>query len=230
MIPFDFGVQENAIGKNGVVVEVDGSIRLYGNVKKIFRLEVEFIMTKFKRMELFYTQVSQVKQTDIGSICMYEELNTGTIVDENCSPVCYTPEEGQNSINIGKMFQDRLTSVKFISFTQNDGISEVRDLNFLSDPEVGIVDEDDECVDPNARRVRSLGPTGCTCLDGYEPSTGGALQGIFDTCISCLPNSDKGRCTSSLQNIYDMMVPNDCGSVSTRMGKFSLPLSIFLRI
>lgn len=209
-------MQENGIGKNGVLVEVDGSIRLYGNVEKKFRLDLEFTMTKFKRMELFYTQVSQVTQTDIGNICIYEELSTGAMVDEDCSPVCYTPEEGQNSINIGKMFQDRLTSVKFISFTQNNGISEIRDLSFLSDPEVDIIDEDDECVDPNARRVRSLGPTGCTCLDGYEPSTGGALQGIFDTCTSCLPNSDKGGCTSSFQNIYDMMVPNQCGSVSTR--------------
>ena len=75
-------------------------------------------------------------------------------------------------------------------------MSEVKGLLIYSDPESGIIDENDKCVDPNARRVKMMGATGCYCMDGFVSSNGGKHRGIYDTCLGCLSADTSKGCVS----------------------------------
>ena len=194
-----------------VLLELEET-RLYGNVERLYQLSRNVTVTKFKRMSFTYSHVVQGTRTQNAAICMYEKLNNSTLEDEDCPPLCYTPEEGHNTIDLGGMFHDRIASIQCIGFTQINGISEFRDIYIFSDPEEDLINANDECADPNARRVRRLGPIGCSCMDGYASSNGGKLQGKYDTCLSCRLDS---------RNELDLSERDACATVSTLLKTYS---------
>ena len=219
---------------SGISVQIDGTTRLYGNVERLYQLSRNVTVTKFKRMSFTYTHVVQGTRTQNAAICIYEKLNNSTLEDEDCPPLCYTPEEGQNTIDLGGMFHDRITSIQCIGFTQISGISEFRDIYIFSDPEEDLINANDECADPNARRVRRLGPIGCSCMDGYVSSNGGKLQGKYDTCLSCIDgcaSSNGGKlqgkydtclsCHLDSRDELDISERDECATVSTLLKTYS---------
>ena len=169
----------------GVSVQSDGTVRLYGNLSKLYQLSTNLAVNKYKRMSFQFNLLEGSKGSQETEICMYEKFSP-TSETGSCPPICFTPEEGSNYMNIGAMFNDRMTSITVIEVIQKRGLSELKHLRMYSDLEEEVVGNDDECTDRNARRVRRMGPTGCYCLDGYVSSNGGKLRGLYDTCLSCL--------------------------------------------
>ena len=170
--------------RGGTAVQVDGSARAYGKVERFYRLSDYISIHKFTRLTFFYAELQGVYDF---SICIYKNLETAH-AENTCPTRCYTPEDGQNTINLGDIFNDEMTSIGIIAFRQVRGLSEVRNMRIFDEPVVSIFDENDLCIDPNAMRSARRG---CICLDGYSSSNGGKVQGPYDTCISCLSPSEE---------------------------------------
>ncbi len=199
---------------SGISVLMDGRIRLYGDMERFYQLDRNVTVTKFKRISFAFTKINPAVDTSESVICMHE--------NSRHKPICFTVEDGSNSIGLGQLFNDRITSFGSISFQHNAGISEFKDFVISSDEEVDLIDASDACTDPNARRVGKLGPTGCLCMDGYSSSNGGKLQGKYDTCLSCLcstsidsfTHSHNHRCVIDFQEDPDFIEGDSCAMVS----------------
>ena len=163
-------------------MQVNGAVRLYGEIERFYQLSQDIEVHKFTRLSFTYTEL---ESADGASLCLYEELNSN--VQNSCPSRCFVPEEGQNVIDLGNIFSDRMTTVRIIGFRQGGGLSECANLHMFTTAKTGTTDDKGLCVDPNARR---LGSIGCKCMDGYASSNGGNVQGEFDTCLSCLSVPD----------------------------------------
>jgi len=168
--------------RGGISVQVNGSVRLYGEIERFYQLSQDIEVHKFTRLSFMYTDL---ESADGASLCLYEELNLN--VQNSCPSRCFVPEEGHNVIDLGNIFSDRLTAVRIIGFRQGGGVSECANLHMFTTAKTGTTNDKDLCVDPNARRLVSIG---CKCMDGYALSNGGNVQGEFDTCLSCLSTPD----------------------------------------
>ena len=185
-------IDDNRIG--GTAVQGDGLVRLYGDVVRIYHLSRNITVHKFKRISFTFEVIEGGSIN--AEICIYEAYNS-TDIGNACPSRCFSPDEGENVINIGgTAFDDRIAHVNYIGFIQKRGLSEVKGLQIYSDPESGTIDENDKCVDPNARRVKGMGDTGCYCMDGYVSSNGGKHRGIYDTCLGCLSTDASKGCSS----------------------------------
>ena len=210
-IPIIFGNEISSNRKGGISAQIDGAVRLYGNVKKFYRILENVVSHKYKRMSFIYLPISGQRQNTL--ICIDKMLNSSIEV-ELCSSRCYAPHEGLNTINIGRMFDDMMLSIGLIVFSQDSGLSEMKNIQIYNDRELAIVDENDECTDPNARRVRKMGPEGCVCMDGYASSNGGKIQGMFDTCISCISINDNSLCSLVSEHASGFPHGDTCAKVS----------------
>jgi len=164
--------------RGGISVQVNGAVRLYGETERFYQLSQDIEVHRFTRLSFMYTDL---ESADGASLCLYEGLNS--TVQNSCPSRCFVPERGQNVIDLGNVFSDRMTSVRIIGFRQGGGLSESANLHMFTTAKIPIIDENGLCIDPNARR---LGSVGCKCMDGYTSSNGGNVQGEFDTCLSCL--------------------------------------------
>ena len=180
----------------GTAVQVDGSVKMYGEAMRLYQLGSQNItVNKFKRMSLNYNIIDPGTLNAI--ICIYDKFISLNETSCEYQPRCFTLKPGSNIINLGSLFDDRITSVQVIGFTQLRGLSQVSALRIYSDPETQLVDVDDNCADVNARRVRRMGASGCVCMDGYYASSnGGKLQGRYDTCLSCLSTDIDPTCST----------------------------------
>ena len=195
----DINTINNQVGTKqslGTAVQVDGSLKMYGEAMGLYQLVSQNIaVNKFKRMSLNYNIIETGTLNAI--ICIYEKIISLNETSCEYQPRCSTLKPGINTINLGSLFDDAMTSVQVIGFTQIRGLSQVSDLRIYSDPETQLVDLDDNCADINARRIRSMGASGCVCMDGYYASSnGGKLQGRYDTCLSCLSTDVDPTCST----------------------------------
>ena len=180
---FNSGTSSEYIQTGGTTGHVDGSTRLYGQVERLYQLSDSISIHKFTRLTFFYAQLQAVQDF---SVCIHENLDLAS--EDKCPSRCYSPKDGQNTISLGDIFNDEITSIGVIAFRQVLGVSEVRDLRIFNETAGSIFDADDLCIDPNAMRS---GRKGCICLDGYSSSNGGKVQGLYDTCLSCLSPPEK---------------------------------------
>ncbi len=206
--------------RSGVSVHHDGTISLYGNTERFYQLSTILTVTKFNVFSFVYTHMNWDEVAGDAAICLYEHIQDSTSDSEFCPSSCFLPKEGQNTIYLGEIFMDRTVSLQFIRFMQTQGTSEIRNLNIFSSPEKDVIDTNDLCTDPNARRVRSMGSTGCLCMDGYISSNSGKLQGTYDTCLSCLPSSPFFDCAINYDLGFDH---SKCALVSKVFGYFTVP-------
>ncbi len=184
-------------GKQGgiLVQEYDKTINLFGSVDRLYQLSDAITVTKLTRLSFSFNQSIDLEQT---SICFYEDLTTNVI--NGCeSTRCYSPKVGENEINMGGIFHDRNTTVQYMKFkrigsfndtnTENDK-STVSNLLVETKRTAAIINNFGLCIDPNSVILQSPRGPSCRCLDGFFSSNGGNVQGLHDSCVSCLLRPD----------------------------------------
>ena len=182
--------------RSGVVVQLDGSLALYGSTRRLYRLSRGIIVNKFSTINVTYStgahdpQRTQepLQRTQEITICLYDEIDYLDL--KNCPSRCFrVNKNGTNVMNLASAFNSRIAIVRYVAFEQ-EGLrskSTIDSLIFSNRTMTSIFDDDDKCADPNARRSRKVG---CVCMDGYASSNGGKVQGQYDTCIGCLSETE----------------------------------------
>ena len=173
--------------RSGVVVQLDGSIRLYGSTTRLYRLSQGITVHKFSIMSACsFSQVPPIPQEV--SICLFEDLASAVL--DNCPSRCFPLEYyDTNVMSLAAAFNSRIATVRFIAFKLEGfrGDSIIKSLTFSNGTMTSIFDDDDKCVDPNARRSTR---DGCVCMDGYASSNGGKIQEAYDSCVDCLTEAN----------------------------------------
>lgn len=206
---------------NGVVVEVDRSLSLYGSTQDIFNLTRSIPVNKFTRLRYNVTMVN----VEISAICLFENFPDAFSSDH--SP-CHMADSSQDGdVSIGKILHGKQAEIKFIGFVQDsilDGTSQFSNIDIVQGENTAIYDQNG-CKDPYAITSGSGDATLCFCADGYMASNGGKKQGDFDTCVRCI-DSDLCQFDGELCSSNDDCIASECSMtfeprclsrVSTRM-------------
>ncbi len=176
--------------KGGTLVQEHyENILIYGSVDKIYKIESPIEANQFTQMSIELKEVTGPAEAI--TLCLYEGLDLDIALE--CSSRCRKLEYGMNLFKLSRMFHYRDTSVQYIRIKQVGGIdststspiSALSNILFSTDAKA-IVDENGLCVDTNALTVQSTQGVVCKCLDGFVSSNGGKVQGVHDTCVSCM--------------------------------------------
>jgi len=195
----------------GVALQPDNSINLYGTASVIYKLSDAVTVNKYTDLHVDAISVGQGISI---KICLLTTDDFNTI--QYCPSFCYSANEGSMSIdtavNVGEMVGDRMVQISHVGFLQtshasdhspniDDNKTSIQNVGLLErDGDKNITDAKGKCKDPNSRILRDpsriIGDR-CSCFDGFVSSNGGKNQGIFDTCISCLPGTGPSTSASS---------------------------------
>lgn len=185
-------MQRNSDGldRGGLSVQFDGSISLYGEFQRLFYLSEEIVVRKFTKLTFFCSELNSSKSV---MVCI-QVISNATNSNRDCSSRCFSPQSGQNDVNIGHLFSDRTTTMRSIEFRQKGkkSKSHFKSFRIIEERPRSLFDENGLCVDPHAQRSKRKG---CMCLDGFASSNGGKIQGSFDTCLNCISQSE---CSTNL--------------------------------
>ncbi len=220
----------------GVSVQVNGWLHLYGSFTKYLKLSNSIDINKFTQMKIQVHKERFSEQSNFNSkliICLYEDI--GKEAMDDCPSRCRELQVGTSqTLLLADMFNNRKTSVNYIVLKQSYPSSSqsmvsleytrIGDFRFIDD-DVRYI-EDNRCLDNNARllTLQLSKKQACQCLDGFVASNGGKIQGVYDTCISCL---DRPSCALD-SSALGLGKSDVCANVSDGQSKFSSLLSTYV--
>ncbi len=228
----------------GVSVHPNGWLHLYGSFTKYFKLSNSIDINKFTQMKIQVHKEPFSEERNLDSkliICLYEDIGKG--IKEDCPSRCKEVEISidqtliptdmlkERTLFLGDMFNSRKTNVNYIVLRQSYPSSRqsMLSLEYTRIEEIRFIDTDvhyitgNRCLDNNARllTVQQSKIQTCQCLDGFVASNGGKIQGVYDTCISCL---DRPSCDVD-SSALGLGKSDVCANVSDGQSNFSFLLS-----
>jgi len=193
LLPFD---KYNITNFGGITTEVDGVLHLHGDVAIVYELLSPIAVNKFVHLKM---KLNSLVAVEVIRVCLYESeedaMRLKTLVGDEyrCNDL---PTSGNVDINIGGLFEYRITSMTFVSFEQLNrgnplsGSTLLSDISFEAKEKNSIIDSNNNCVDRWSDKFIGLGDEPqCLCTSGYVASNGGKFLDTYDTCIKCLPTS-----------------------------------------
>ncbi len=193
LLPFD---TYNITNFGGITTEADDILHLHGYVTILFKLLSPVSVNKFVHLKMKLISLATVETI---RVCIYEceedVMKLKELVGDEYRCIDL-PTSGNVDINIGGLFEYRVTSVSFVSFEQSNsenplsGSTLISDISFEARVTNSIIDSSNKCVDLWSDKFIGLGEEPqCLCTSGYVASNGGKFLGAHDSCIKCLPKS-----------------------------------------
>lgn len=193
LLPFD---KHNITNVGGITTEADGALHLHGDVAILYELQSPIAVNKFVHLKM---KLNSLVTVDTIRVCLYESeedamgLNVLVGDEYRCNDISTS---GNVDINVGGLFEDRITSVTFVSFEQSNGGNPLSgstllsNISFEAKEEMSILDSNNNCIDRWSNKFMGLSEEPkCLCSSGYVASNGGKFLGVYDSCIKCLPKS-----------------------------------------
>ena len=198
----------------------NGTLQVFGDVELLYRFESPITINKFSRLKLSLHTKEMPEQFNL---CIFEDKDGAddyVIVGNEYRCLDITNLDNIE-INLGSFFEDRMTAVNSITFSQVNrkersfGESELNNITFVSSTDTHpIFHINGTCKDINAYKIQKAPDNSsdfdmCACGDKFVASNGGIILGENDTCVLCLGcaldgdacvrNRDclKGTCTNN---------------------------------
>ena len=219
----EFG--DSLLVMNGIVVEVDKSISLFGAAREIFNITSPITVNRFTRLQ-YSVSVGEFLQNL--RLCVFEQF-PGDFNTEGSH--CKIVDSSQDvDVAFGDLLNGKQADINFIGLVQEvtapalEASSIISDINIIQDESTDIFDENG-CKDINAITSGTGESTVCTCGNGFVSSNGGKKQGQFDTCVPCIL-SEYCRFDGEACSGDDECIANNCdrdsdmGSCSSRVSRY----------
>lgn len=191
-------------GESGLILGPDNKLKLFGDMHSIHRLSQPIMVNKFTELRMTVDKGEEVISTEI---CLLQDQDIDIL---KCKMLCtvLTVDKGSSTISVAKVFTNAIIDVKFIVFIQkvrpgNDNSfpragksTKISALQFVDRNIESILNDQGQCNDLNARRVRNKNRNSedfCMCYDGYRTSRG-KKRGPYDTCEKCLDINETNNC------------------------------------
>ena len=222
-IPAREEVGDSLLVMNGIVVEVDKSISLFGAAREILNITSPIAINKFTRLQ-YSVSVGEFLQNL--RFCVFEQF-PGDFNTEGSH--CQIVDSSQDvDVAFGDLLNGKQADISFIGLVQEvatplEASSIISDINIIQDESTEIFDENG-CKDINAITSGTGESTVCTCGNGFVSSNGGKKQGQFDTCVPCIL-SEYCRFDGEACSGDDECIANKCdrdsdiGSCSSRVSR-----------
>ena len=222
-IPAREEVGDSLLVMNGIVVEVDKSISLFGAAREILNITSPIAINKFTRLQ-YSVSVGEFLQNL--RFCVFEQF-PGDFNTEGSH--CQIVDSSQDvDVAFGDLLNGKQADINFIGLVQEvmaplEASSIISDINIIQGESTDIFDENG-CKDINAITSGTGESTVCTCGNGFVSSNGGKKQGQFDTCVPCIL-SEYCRFDGEACSGDDECIANKCdrdsdiGSCSSRVSR-----------
>jgi len=179
----------------GIRAESKNTIRIFGNVHKLYKLLSSAYVDKYTTLN---AQLEQVQPFQNFRLCLFENKNevvgNSTLLqdEKRCQ---YVIGDGAISLHLGEFFSFKVTRVRYLSILLEsdnslDGEAVFSDFNLRRE---GLDDYDKlsgtNCPVLDAHSVNFMDSSGrskCVCIDGFVASNGGKILERYDTCVPTL--------------------------------------------
>ena len=199
LLPF---TEEGITSIGGIVTRENNVLDLYGDTSISFELQRPLEVNKYVDFKLNLETIEEVEQI---KVCLYESNqdafgHQGLVGEEFRCSILST---GNFELNVGGLFDDRITSLTHIHIAQRkkatsqSGRSIISNISIVTNEVEDIFDNLGKCADEKAIKIvdNYFPAPQCQCEEHFVASNGGKLLGDFDTCVQCfLDHTICARC------------------------------------